>query len=105
MAEPQAKKSKDDLESGVFVVLGSQWGDEGKGKLVDQLASQADVVCRAQVRMFLEKDLLLPIDSRREEITPVIRSSWAKRRTTFIFFRGAISSVSLVYLRYERYLC
>eukprot|EP00126_Sphaerothecum_destruens_P015784 Sdes_comp9829_c0_seq1m1367 len=28
------------------VVLGSQWGDEGKGKLVDILAQEADVVCR-----------------------------------------------------------
>jgi len=30
----------------VSVVLGSQWGDEGKGKLVDILASDADVVAR-----------------------------------------------------------
>ena len=28
------------------VVLGSQWGDEGKGKIVDLLAVNADVVCR-----------------------------------------------------------
>jgi adenylosuccinate synthase len=28
------------------VVLGSQWGDEGKGKIVDLLAVKADVVCR-----------------------------------------------------------
>lgn len=31
---------------GVSVVLGLQWGDEGKGKLVDILAQDADVVCR-----------------------------------------------------------
>ena len=31
---------------GVSVVLGSQWGDEGKGKLVDILAQHADYVCR-----------------------------------------------------------
>ncbi|CAB3363305.1 Hypothetical predicted protein [Cloeon dipterum] len=30
------------------VVLGAQWGDEGKGKLVDLLAADADVVCRCQ---------------------------------------------------------
>ena len=30
------------------VVLGSQWGDEGKGKIVDWLSSQADVVIRFQ---------------------------------------------------------
>ncbi len=30
------------------VVVGTQWGDEGKGKVVDFLASQADVVARYQ---------------------------------------------------------
>tara|TARA_Y100000992_G_scaffold295392_1_gene256255 strand:+ start:534 stop:1826 length:1293 start_codon:yes stop_codon:yes gene_type:complete len=31
-----------------IVVVGSQWGDEGKGKIVDWLSSQADVVVRFQ---------------------------------------------------------
>jgi len=31
-----------------IVVVGSQWGDEGKGKIVDWLSSQADVVIRFQ---------------------------------------------------------
>jgi adenylosuccinate synthase len=31
-----------------LVVVGAQWGDEGKGKLVDVLAEQADVVVRYQ---------------------------------------------------------
>jgi adenylosuccinate synthase len=30
------------------LVVGSQWGDEGKGKLVDVLTEQADVVARYQ---------------------------------------------------------
>ena len=30
------------------VVVGTQWGDEGKGKVVDLLASQADVIVRFQ---------------------------------------------------------
>ena len=30
------------------VVVGSQWGDEGKGKIVDWLSDQADVVVRFQ---------------------------------------------------------
>ena len=34
------------------VVVGSQWGDEGKGKIVDWLSERADVVVRL--------DLLLP---------------------------------------------
>ena len=30
------------------VVVGTQWGDEGKGKVVDILAEHADVVVRYQ---------------------------------------------------------
>jgi adenylosuccinate synthase len=30
------------------VVVGAQWGDEGKGKFVDLLAQESDVVCRYQ---------------------------------------------------------
>ena len=29
-------------------VIGSQWGDEGKGKIVDWLSSEADIVVRFQ---------------------------------------------------------
>ena len=35
-------------ESRVVVVVGAQWGDEGKGKLVDVLAERADWVVRYQ---------------------------------------------------------
>ncbi|CAO2587518.1 Adenylosuccinate synthetase isozyme 1 [Lemmus lemmus] len=34
--------------SRVTVVLGAQWGDEGKGKVVDLLATDADIVSRCQ---------------------------------------------------------
>lgn len=57
--EPAVKKARDgDDESWrssreprnkVTVVLGAQWGDEGKGKVVDLLAMDADIVCRCQV--------------------------------------------------------
>jgi len=40
-----AKKAKR-AQGTVDVVLGIQWGDEGKGKLVDILAQDADVCCR-----------------------------------------------------------
>ena len=33
-------------ENRVMVVLGAQWGDEGKGKVVDLLAEGMDVICR-----------------------------------------------------------
>jgi len=32
----------------VTAVLGAQWGDEGKGKIVDYLSERADLVCRYQ---------------------------------------------------------
>ena len=35
--------------SQVCAVLGTQWGDEGKGKLVDILAERYDIVARCQV--------------------------------------------------------
>lgn len=56
--EPSLKRSRDSVESlriprepqnKVTVVLGAQWGDEGKGKVVDLLAMDADIVCRCQV--------------------------------------------------------
>ena len=31
-----------------LVVVGSQWGDEGKGKIANYLASKADVIVRYQ---------------------------------------------------------
>jgi adenylosuccinate synthase len=33
---------------GNVVVVGAQWGDEGKGKIVDWLSNRADVVVRLQ---------------------------------------------------------
>ncbi|KAL5008005.1 hypothetical protein ScPMuIL_013586 [Solemya velum] len=43
-----AKRSKMMSDRPVSVVLGTQWGDEGKGKIVDMLSSSADIVCRCQ---------------------------------------------------------
>ncbi|HHJ51710.1 MAG TPA: adenylosuccinate synthase, partial [Caldithrix abyssi] len=31
-----------------FIVLGAQWGDEGKGKIVDMLSANMDLVVRFQ---------------------------------------------------------
>jgi len=30
------------------VIVGLQWGDEGKGKIVDLLSQESDLVCRYQ---------------------------------------------------------
>ena len=44
---PRNHQSKDSALANV-TVIGGQWGDEGKGKIVDWLASRADVVARVQ---------------------------------------------------------
>ncbi|XP_038072076.1 adenylosuccinate synthetase isozyme 1 A-like [Patiria miniata] len=41
-----SKRMRTEPVNKVTVILGAQWGDEGKGKLVDLLATDADVVCR-----------------------------------------------------------
>mmetsp|Transcript_33305 Transcript_33305/g.78984 ORF Transcript_33305/g.78984 Transcript_33305/m.78984 type:complete len:505 (+) Transcript_33305:84-1598(+) len=42
------ERVQQEFDAQVCVVLGTQWGDEGKGKLVDVLAQKYDVVARAQ---------------------------------------------------------
>ena len=32
----------------IFAVVGGQWGDEGKGKVVDLLSAEVDIVARYQ---------------------------------------------------------
>ena len=32
-----------------IIVIGTQWGDEGKGKIIDLLAEEADIIVRYQV--------------------------------------------------------
>lgn len=49
-AVPNGGSAARPLGNKVTVVLGAQWGDEGKGKVVDLLAQDADIVCRCQVR-------------------------------------------------------
>lgn len=44
-----SQKSAGMSTKGVTVVLGAQWGDEGKGKLSDILSQEADVCARCQV--------------------------------------------------------
>uniref|UniRef100_A0A8D3BMW4 Adenylosuccinate synthetase n=1 Tax=Scophthalmus maximus TaxID=52904 RepID=A0A8D3BMW4_SCOMX len=45
---PTDRTPRPSVGNRVTVVLGAQWGDEGKGKVVDLLAQDADMVCRCQ---------------------------------------------------------
>ena len=40
------KRQKMEVVNKVNVVVGAQFGDEGKGKVVDMLCQTADIVCR-----------------------------------------------------------
>ena len=47
-AEFDKEPKKGDFIMSTIVITGTQWGDEGKGKIVDYLASKADTVVRYQ---------------------------------------------------------
>ena len=40
MAQQTSFKERDDMRAKTAVVLGAQWGDEGKGKIVDVLSER-----------------------------------------------------------------
>lgn len=46
-ARPECKAVRTGVAMPATIILGGQWGDEGKGKLTDALAGDADVVVRA----------------------------------------------------------
>ena len=47
----------------VDVIIGLQWGDEGKGKIVDYLAEKYDLVCRLLLEK--KKGHTLKIDGKK----------------------------------------
>jgi adenylosuccinate synthase len=49
----------------VSVVLGSQWGDEGKGKLVDILSADADICARCAGGNNAGHTIVVPINGVR----------------------------------------
>ncbi len=53
----------------VTVVLGTQWGDEGKGKLVDILAADADICARSAGGNNAGHTIVVPIGPERVPTT------------------------------------
>ena len=74
------------------VVVGSQWGDEGKGKIVDWLSSEADVVVRFQGghnaghTLVIDKKVVIALD----KVHPV---PWVFLVLIFLFLKTLISLV------------
>jgi len=101
------------------VVLGAQWGDEGKGKLVDLLAAGADVVCRCQVSPSaavpplsqglpgptVAADIWRPICETREiRSRCVIRAQPSVPRKLFGYSRASSRIFARFFLRLCKYL-
>ena len=53
----------------VTVVLGAQWGDEGKGKLVDILAQEIDVCARCAGGNNAGHTIVVPMGPNNEKTT------------------------------------
>ena len=51
----------------VSVVLGAQWGDEGKGKLVDILSAEMDVVARCAGGNNAGHTIIVPVGPEKKE--------------------------------------
>jgi adenylosuccinate synthase len=51
----------------VQIIVGAQWGDEGKGKIVDHLSEKVDIVARYQGGANAGHTVVLPIKKGKEE--------------------------------------
>ena len=54
------------------VVVGAQWGDEGKGKIVDWLSERADVIAAAR----LNSHPFSPVKSLVKSLCWMVRNAW-----------------------------
>ena len=84
--------SVSNYQSKVTVVLGAQWGDEGKGKVVDMLATEVDVVCRCQVRIAPKFSCCLALFLQKI----VKKSAKSYKVTTIMKFEGFVDHVILL---------
>ena len=91
----------------VDVILGLQWGDEGKGKIVDFLAEKYDLVCRFQggpnaghtIKIEGKKYVLHTIPSGvfRQEITNVIGNGVVLDPITMVKEMNALDGAGITY--------
>ena len=67
------------------ILLGAQWGDEGKGKIIDYLTGQADIVVRAQGGANAGHTVIV---GRTKYILHLIPSGILRKRTTCVIGNG-----------------
>jgi len=66
-----------------LVIIGAQWGDEGKGKVVDLFAAHADVVARFQGGNNAGHTLVVG-DARERTVVHLIPAGVLHRQTTCV---------------------
>lgn len=76
-----------------IIVVGSQWGDEGKGKVVDLFSSEADVVVRYQGGANAGHTLV--VDGKKT-ILHLIPSGILHPQTTCVISAGVVLDVEIV---------
>ena len=69
------------------ILVGAQWGDEGKGKIIDFLTEQADIVVRAQGGANAGHTVIV---GRTKYILHLIPSGILRRRTTCVIGNGVV---------------
>ncbi|KOX81300.1 Adenylosuccinate synthetase [Melipona quadrifasciata] len=90
LASPRKKQRVSSANAAkVTVVLGAQWGDEGKGKVVDMLAMDADVVCRCQFK----EEKTLPLENA---VNWIFFDEWGREFNNFAVRTGGV---------FQRYRC
>jgi len=77
----------------VQVIVGAQWGDEGKGKIVDHLSENVDIVARYQGGANAGHTVVLPAkgsQKEREYVLHLIPSGIFHRHVTCVIGNGVV---------------
>ena len=78
-----------------LVIVGAQWGDEGKGKVVDLFAAHADVVARFQGGNNAGHTLVVG-DTRERTVVHLIPAGVLHRQTTCVIGNGVVIDPSVL---------
>jgi adenylosuccinate synthase len=76
-----------------IIVVGSQWGDEGKGKVVDVFSAEADIVVRYQGGANAGHTLVV---NGQKRVLHLIPSGILHPRTTCIIGAGVVMDIEIV---------
>ena len=69
------------------ILVGAQWGDEGKGKIIDFMTEQADIVARAQGGANAGHTVIV---GKTQYILHLIPSGILRKRTTCVIGNGVV---------------